>query len=551
MNTLKSIIAAAAVTLTAGSAMADGMRDVIRLNYNDGTSDYILASDISRISFTKAVDAESQAYQATSVMFDSMKRVFQVGSAHSDFGYPALMLGMDLQTPYMMAQNTGYNWFLTWAKFENCGLYSTSPNVMMWRYCYTYVAEANKVIAALPTPTGDEERLLAAQGYAFRSFAYWNLAQTFAHNVHFAPNAQCVPIISESNNPTTGADATYPASTTGEVYDFIMADIDRAIMLLSDNSLNPAYIDVAHAKRYIDLSVAYGLRARYNLSMHNYAEAAADARSAIEASASTPLLYEMAGFPGFNNVKLGNWMWGITVDENDETARTGIVNWASHISSLVTNGYTYQGGTYRACTDEIWNYLESQPEDVRTNWFANGTYHSDLLTNSQNKVLAHYKQWSLKHPNLKFDAYKSSIYGTVQAGDIPLMRIEEMYLIEAEGMVMSGRVAEGTNALNNFVRTYRNPAFTCAATTAADIQSEIIRQRAVEFWGEGLTFFDMMRLQLDLDRCSGYYNVEFEFRIRGGSDFFRLKYPQMPPYVDGYDYEQEYALPTIGGEWND
>lgn len=553
MNTPKQIIAAVAAVLLAGNALADDMRDVIRINFNDGTSDYILASDVKKISFSKGVDAESAAYQATATMFDSMKQLFQLSElSHADFGYPAMMLGMDMQTPYMISQDTAYEWFARFAKFENAGLYANCPNVMMWRYCYTYISEANTVLNALPSPANDEERLLAAQGHALRSFAYWNLAQSFAHNYFFAPEALCVPLIPENLNDGLTSGAKYPIATTRKVYAQIMTDIDKAIGYLSDNTLNPAYIDVANAKRYIDLSVAFGLRARYNLTMHNYAEAAADARSAIDASSATPLLYEMAGYPGFNNAKLGNWMWGITVEETDRAATSGIVNWASHLSSLNSTGYA-SFGTYRACTNVIWDYLQSHPTDVRANWFAGSNYHSSLLTFSQNKLLTTYRTWSLQHPNLKFDTYKSNIYGVNQAGDIPLMRIEEMYLIEAEGLVMGGSLSEGIARLNDFVQTYRDPSFSVEGSTAADIQSEIIHQRALELWGEGLSYFDMLRLQLDLDRfaCANSFPTTFYLRIHGGSDLFLYRYPNLPPYAEGYDYEQTYPVPTPGNTWND
>ena len=52
--------------------------------------------------------------------------------------------------------------------------------------------------------------------------------------------------------------------------------------------MDPAHINVTVAKRYINLGAAYGLRARYKLTMHRYADAAADASMAIEASSLFP-----------------------------------------------------------------------------------------------------------------------------------------------------------------------------------------------------------------------------------------------------------------------
>ena len=41
------------------------------------------------------------------------------------------------------------------------------------------------------------------------------------------------------------------------------------------------------------------------------------------------------------------------------------------------------------------------------------------------------------------------------AADYPLMRIEEMYLIEAEALAMSQGLSTGKQALENFITTYR------------------------------------------------------------------------------------------------
>ena len=78
------------------------------------------------------------------------------------------------------------------------------------------------------------------------------------------------------------------------------------------------------------------------------------------------------------------------------------------------------------------------------------------------------------------------------------MRVEEMYLIKAEGEAMSGATAAAKQTLNNFVRTYRDPAYASLATDAKGIQDEIWMQRRVELWGEGLSYFDIMRLRKNL-----------------------------------------------------
>jgi hypothetical protein len=93
------------------------------------------------------------------------------------------------------------------------------------------------------------------------------------------------------------------------------------------------------------------------------------------------------------------------------------------------------------------------------------------------------------------------------------MRVEEMYYILAEGLAMSGRVEEGRTTFENFIQRYRNSKYTCYATTAEALQEEIYQDRRVEFWGEGLSFFDIMRLNKPVDRRNANYPSDFCYYI--------------------------------------
>ena len=57
--------------------------------------------------------------------------------------------------------------------------------------------------------------------------------------------------------------------------------------------------------------------------------------------------------------------------------------------------------------------------------------------------------------------------------------------LQAEAMAMGGNLGGGKSLLENWVKTYRDPSYSCAATTPEAFQSEIWWQRRVELWGEG------------------------------------------------------------------
>jgi hypothetical protein len=80
---------------------------------------------------------------------------------------------------------------------------------------------------------------------------------------------------------------------------------------------------------------------------------------------------------------------------------------------------------------------------------------------------------------------------TGSAADFPIMRVEEMYLIQAEAAAMQD-MTRGQELLTAFAVT-RNPEFVSVATTQEDLQKEILWNKRIELWGEGLAMFDLKR----------------------------------------------------------
>lgn len=554
MNILKHILCSAAIIAFGCQlpALAQTPTEVVKIKYSDGVTDYIPTSDISQITFTHGIDTESPAFTKMDSTLTLMKALFPysaAGGRHDDFGFPSLMLATDVMTADMYTLATGYDHFSNWAEYKTRNaLYYFSP--MTWLNLYSYVVGATEVLRELPTPSGDEEKLLAAQALGLRSFCYWVLAQLYAPNYSDAPDHKCIVLVNEENYDAARNGTPMELSTSRAVYERMVADITRAIEYLSESKLNPAHIDPAHAKRYIDLGTAYGLLARFHLTMHDYAKAAAYARRAIETSSARPLLPEYAGRPGFNDAKSGNWMWAITVDETDLCVQSGIVNRGSHLTSFSSKGYT-SVGAFKQCGPALWDYLRSQEGDVRRNWFVDSRIENNYLNDYQRQHLAsHFITYNPANINVKFDVYRSDIYGSIHAEDVPLMRIEEMYLIEAEGLAMSGRPAEGCEKLNAFVQTYRNPSYDFTNTVPENLQDEIYWQRRLELWGEGQAYFDMVRLGKDLDKYGDPYHYLQQLRIRGGSRFFQFALPTVSrPQIAGVEVVDD--IPQPGWEWNE
>lgn len=453
-----------------------------------------------------------------------MTKYNAVYAAHFDFGYPTLMLGTDLQTADMNCKQSGYNWFQYWQGYTAPNDIGT-PGTFAWRSMYKLIKIENDLAATLPADTEDETLMyFRAQALAGRSFAYWTLANLFQFNYKWHKDDLCVSIITDENSDEAALNGA-PRATVAEVFEQIMKDINEAITLLEKTSVTGEAVIVDKAKRLITKATAYGLRARYNLTMGKYAEAAADAQKAISEFPGAPYSMAEAGRPAFYSMADNSWMWGIAIGEQDDVVLTGIINFPSQICSFCGNGYI-SAGAWKACAEDLYKSIPST--DVRKGWFLDANFTSKNLTSTEVSYLSKYKYNGkfnygsddtptlYPYTNVKYGAYQGVVGQTTNASDIPLMRVEEMYLIKAEGQAMSGDLPGGKATLEDFVKTYRNPSYSSSATSAEEFQEEVFQQRRIELWGEGLIYYDYMRLNKGINRLNSGCPDAFRYNIPAG-----------------------------------
>ena len=271
---------------------------------------------------------------------------------------------------------------------------------------------------------------------ASRAFDYLQLIQTYQLTYIGHETANGVPLVLETTSDTELMNN--PRASVQQVYGRIMEDLDEAITLLTGAS---ARADKAE----ISVEVAYGLRARANLLMGKWAAAASDAAKAYGTSA--PYSVADVSQPTFYNATDNAWIWGIVVTTEDYLAKTGIVNWPSNLCSLTGMGYTTAASAtdvaYRLINKNLWAKI---PEtDVRKGWWVDEDLHSPVLDNGLGEDYAYY--WAngmfnggtfpskfSPYTNVKFGPDNGTFADTDNAQDWPLMRVEEMKLIEAEAL---------------------------------------------------------------------------------------------------------------------
>ena len=404
---------------------------------------------------------------------------------HFDFGYPAICVMNEMLGQDVVPLPSNYDQFWIWHEVNGAALGPEYIYVAMpWRFFYRLIFLSKYVIGMHDPATATEQELTAlGQAYAYRAFAYFNLVQMYQYTYVGHQNEPAVPIVTEKT--TQEESENNPRASVEAVYTLITGDLTKAIEYLEN------YDRSYSARHYIDAQVAHGLAARVYLTMENWGEArqhAAAAKAGYSPMTEAQFLDETNGF---NNMYSQNsWIWGIDLTTDDDVVRTGLVNWTANMCNETVFGYIMMDGDPVKMIDASL-YEQINPSDWRKKTW------TDEETPS--RYYAYYGLMLPKYASRKFQAANGDgLSSAGAAADFPLMRVEEMMLIEAEAAGMQN-LAEGKTLLEDLVKT-RNASYTCTAASQQDFRDEVWLQRRIELWGEGFSYFDLKRLNKPVTR---------------------------------------------------
>lgn len=469
---------------------------------------------------TEQVPSRGEA--AFSGMFTMMgEPYYTFGDSYrdDDFGFIMMALSQDCEGPDLTMPNSGYNWFSTCGEMSSRTPSYANPR-LRYSMPYNQIGAANDIINSYPADTDNPEAInKIAQARAIRAFDYLSLAPYFQFGYQAAKDLPCVPLVTDKTEDY----ANNPRATVGQVYEQIMEDLNYAVEHLE------GYIRPDKTK--IDQQVAYGLRARAYLNMGEYAKAAEDAEKAMKGY--TPASIEEVSTPSFYNINDHNWMWGIDLTQSQ--TQDSYATSASWLGSFSSSSYSAGTGCYAAINNLLFDKIPAT--DVRKGWWVDENLHSPLLatiswgdaTGDDIATLAipNVKEPFIPYTNVKFGMYEG-IGATLNDNDWPLMRVEEMILIAAEGYAKSENEGKAREILSNFVTTYRDPEYKISnMRTLAD---EIWFQRRVELWGEGFSWNDLMRQQKPLVRFhagkASSWPEAFQFNMTNDDPWLLMRFPQ-------------------------
>ena len=439
------------------------------------------------------------------------------GQGQKDFGYPSLMMAYDYMAGEFIPNSFGWDYTqFYWTLLQDGHADSHAMPYIYWNNYYTYIKNCNDILAAYGS--SEAQKTLAGTARAFRAFCYLDMARLYEalpaesqKKPEYGAAVEkvaglTVPIVSDK---TSGDDAANnPRATREEIFTFIFADLDEAEAAFADGYA-PA------SKAFPSLAVVYGLKARAYLWLGGFEEglyaeiptgeaaykkAAEYARKAITASGATPLTKDqyIDKTNGFNSVNQA-WLWAMI--QSQDTVLSNLHSFTAQIAPEGSWGYGgIIGPGVRKCV-----YDRMSDTDFRKLVIVGPTTtYADFAQYTNIPSAANWAKWGAfgfgvyPYTSFKFRPAggEMSNSATGNATSIPLMRVEEMMLIEAEATAHYD-AANGKALLEAFM-AHRDPNYTYAAT---DLIEEIIFQKRVELWGEGLIVFDLKRLDYGIDNA--------------------------------------------------
>lgn len=426
---------------------------------------------------------------------------------HYDWGYGSIMHIRDVMTEDMPIaySNSGYDWYEPWETNKYQGedyVYAQ----FIWNYYYKFVQTANNMVSALDAEAASDIQLgYLGVGLGFRALAYLDMAQMY----EFLPNDGTtmpnvagndvtnltVPIVREGM--TEEEARNNPRATREEIAAFILEDLNNAeayIVNLQETSKTLPHLDAI-----------YGLKARYYMWLGDYANAKDYARRAINASSVTPMTENQClnTSTGFNDISC--WIWGSQMMAEDNVVKSGLLNWTSWMSNETNYGY--------AGVEPFLMINKAMYDRISNTDFRKKLWKAPAGTALEGQtpfIDAAFGANLPDYASVKFRPAEGNMgtYSVGSASAFPIMRVEEMYFIEAEAAAHLN-ASEGKALLESFMQTYRDPNYTC---TNSDVVDEVVFQKRVEQWGEGLTFYDVKRLNMPVTR--GYSGTNFHDMAR-------------------------------------
>ncbi len=449
-------------------------------------SEYATEDQMSNAGLLSAVDGLNSQYAQGYLVYEG-EQVHE-----TDMAYPQFMIAQTemLGDMYPLGSNSGYDWYRNYNTFSASYGENSYMSYLPWRTLYMFVKGANdaiKTFKAIDNPKTDDINY-AAQAYGYRAYAYYMLMVFFepVENIYTDCSSVLgltVPIVTDETSEEVANNN--PRATHEKMVEFILSDLNKAAELFEQTK----YVAKNHTAP--DLAVINALKAKVYLWDEQYDMAYESANTAITLAekngAKMMTQSELTNPSSAFTTATAGWMWYTHYSAENMGNLCNFVGWMSGEAD-----WGYSSLTNPAIDKSLYDKMGIN--DYRRKQFLDpDRKRGDYETCRDEEWLADMPD----HLALKFRCaggdYKT--YSVGGATDVPIMRLEEMYLVRAEAAGMSKGYAAGVKELETWVQTYRDPAYKCKATSEREMQIAVLDQMRLEFWGEGNAFPSAKRIK--------------------------------------------------------
>lgn len=449
-----------------------------------------------------AKDNPDKVFAATVAgMYNDFQQYVHTDVSHNYFGqrsfdYLTSLMGNDM----IMTGRFGMSIYHHMLDYRGHGYTPTSNR---WREYYRVIDNANQILASIDPATTDPAVLkYKAIALGFRGYAYAQLSYLYQYSYYVGVDgtkwgkgkkydyseSPSVPIVTDV---ITGMQ---PRGTVKEVHKQIVDDLEEAYRVFAELGM----IKTA-APTDMDGCVVAMYLARAYMVNHEWATALKYAQIVInnfEIMKGEPNLTQ-----GFSSIMLPDVVFGSDITSDNSTT------YMSYFSQMDAYSEGYAGiGVWRAGFKPLVDRIPDS--DVRLKWFCcKRTGVNDkgqtLLRDTESPVAVEYQ--AVKFIGTGRENIKAGKFTGWELGDYIYLRAEEAYMMKIEILAHQDN-AEAVTELVNFVKT-RNPNYSYTFTDKAALLEEIIFQKRVEFWGEGIEYLDNRRLNIPVDRTDATWGT--------------------------------------------
>ena len=530
---------------------------------------------------------EGQLAQSSAGMESMMKSVPSSMAAHvaasydhSDFGYHSIGLYKDHHAMIMFPcarPEKGGNPYYSRLQAPNYGFdMGTNGGYThyIWYNYYPFIKKANDIIGSV----GDDETLKEYRGLAktFRALFYLDMVGYYDSLPAKAPElptyekdlevviGYTVPIVTQDTTEEMAKENL--RATRLQIFDFIFSDLaDAEACLEKFETTTPIYPELAavyglYARAYMWLGQfsdadVFDAAKNENVNKEDYPAIVTGQEAYQKAYDYAELAMQTANVPfmtreqwtnvttGFNSV-VPSWIWATMM--STDTVINNLLAFPAHVCPEASYGYGPLAcvGVAKNTYDRLGN------TDIRKKLIAgpDKTYEQFAAYTSMTRDEWLSIQSMAPYTNFKFRPNQGERvdYMVANAVSLPIMRIEEMEFIAIEALTHLGRSAEAAQRLVNWVVSNRADVYIFNETDEEKVREEIIFQKSVEFWGEGVTLFDMKRLNMGVHTTGQNYQSGMLFDTEGRLPWWNLPIPSGETAVNTVNKELAGPDPSYG-----